>query len=796
MDTDRFIFPQIFVASLASLAYEITLTRIFSISLWYHFAFMVISTAMLGIAASGTLLSVYPKLKDQKHIQSYILLFCTGLPVSYLLMNFIPFDPARLSWDKSQILYLGLYYLVLSFPFFFFGLIISSALATMPRASGHIYGADLTGAGTGSLMTLWLLSAGGPEQVVFIISALATLVLCIYSRKGIRNASCFILIVNLLILYFQPQFIVPRISPYKPLETALKFPGATHLKTYYSPFTRIDIFNSPAVRFAPGLSLKYLKDLPTQTGISIDAGDIYAITDDRNLNNLDFLAYLPSSLPYELSRKKEVLILEPKGGLSVLLAQYYKTLNIYKVDSNPLVIRAVREYQRKFSSDIYEKNTWSGLGRSLIASSPQKFDLIDLSLMGSVPAASFGFSEDYRYTVEAFEEYLHHLTEEGMLSTNLFIIPPPRTELRILGTIARASEKLDIKDLSRHIAAIRTWSTITIIFKKTPLSKKEIEGIKTFAHDRRFDMVYYPDITEKESNIFIKMSPNNFFYAFTKLISPVDRENFISDYLFDIRPVYDENPFFHYYLKLENISEIYRQTGEKWQFFMEEGYLLPVVFIQVVFLSLILILLPLIKFRAKGQVSLNRSPDFSLFFPLAYFAFLGSGFMFIEISFIQKMILPLENPSYAAATVLSSILISSGIGSLLSQHLKIFQKPAALLFLSVIVLAYSLFLPVVINGLSACSLIAKIVSVFFILMPAGIFMGIPFPLGLAFLGKIRPELVPWALAVNGCFSVLTPVLVVMLAISAGFKAVLLTGMTAYLLAFCSLTLMKFKQHNL
>ena len=177
---------------------------------------------------------------------------------------------------------------------------------------------------------------------------------------------------------------------------------------------------------------------------------------------------------------------------------------------------------------------------------------------------------------------------------------------------------------------------------------------------------------------------------------------------------------------------------------------------------------------------------------LAYFAFLGTGFMFIVISFVQKMILPLENPSYAAAVVLSSVLISSGIGSLLSQHLKIFQKPAIILFLSLSVLAYSLFLPIVINEISPYSLKTKILSFFFILMPAGILMGTPFPLGLSFLGRTRPNLIPWALAVNGCFSVLAPILAVMFAISAGFKTVMLTGMAVYILAFCSLLWMKYK----
>jgi hypothetical protein len=377
-----------------------------------------------------------------------------------------------------------------------------------------------------------------------------------------------------------------------------------------------------------------------------------------------------------------------------------------------------------------------------------------------------------------------------MLSVNLFIIPPPRTELRILATIAKALGKLGIGDFSAHIAAIRSWDTITILFKKTPLSKREIAEIKAFARDRRFDMVYYPGITEEETNLFIKMPSNDLFHAFRKITFPETRENFINDYLFDIRPVRDENPFFHYYLKIENIREIYRLIGEKWQYFMEEGYLLPMIFIQVFFLSVILVLLPLIRVRMKNDRDLII--DLKLLFSLAYFAFLGTGFMFIEISFIQKMILALENPSYAAAAVLSSILISSGIGSLLSQHLKLFQKPSVILFLSLTVLAYSLFLPFAIDKISPFPLQTKILTVFFMLMPAGILMGVPFPLGISFLGKIRPNVIPWALAVNGCFSVLSPILAVILAITAGFKIVILAGMMLYILAFCSLFWMKLK----
>jgi hypothetical protein len=485
-------------------------------------------------------------------------------------------------------------------------------------------------------------------------------------------------------------------------------------------------------------------------------------------------------------KKNEVLILEPKGGLAVLTAENYRAKNVYKIESNPLVIKSVREYSKIFSSNVYKKNTWSGLGRSRIILYKEKFDLIDISVMGTMPSGSFGFSEDYRFTVEAFEEYIKQLKPDGFLSVNLFIIPPPRTELRLINTIATVLENQGIKNASRHLAAIRSWGTITLITKKSELSRNDINVIKDFAKDKRFDLIYYPGITEKETNVYIKMPSNEYFEAFSRIINPENRQQFIRNYIFDINPVYDENPFFHYYLKIKNIREIYTLMGEKWQYFVEEGYLLPIIFIQVFCLSIFLILLPAVRFRTKSYPGRNLRHTRSLI----YFAFLGIGFMFIEISFIQKMILPLENPSYAAATVLSSMLISSGLGSILSHYLKILRNTKVLLVLSLIILLYSLFLPLIISSIYIFTLKAKIILVFFILLPSGILMGIPFPMGLSMLSKNNPELIPWAWAVNGCFSVLAPILAIMFALSAGFKIVILTGMLMYLLAYLSLRIIK------
>jgi hypothetical protein len=772
------VLPEIFIVSLSSLSFEIVLARIFAISLWYHFAFMVISIAMLGIGASGTLLSVYTRLKDMRLMPLYCAAFSVAIPAGYLAINNVPFDPVRLSWDKSQLFYISLYYLFLSLPFFFSGLVVSTAFSTLGRPPALIYGADLMGAGAGSLFTLWLLSLGGPDRAVFVTAAAASTSLLFCGGRKSRIIAVMLITVNAGLLYFQPSFINLNISPYKPLQSALRFPAAEELKTLYSPFSRVDIFRSSAVRFAPGLSFKYSGDLPEQIGISIDAGEIYAVTSDGNINSLDFVAYLPSSLPYEMSHPDKVLTLDPRGGLPSLTARHYGSTD-YKVDSNPLVIRAVREYLGNFSSGIYNSRTWTGMGRSWLVSSSENFDLIDITMTGSIPAGSSGFSEDYRFTTEAFETYLSHLTPEGLISINLFMLPPPRSEFRLLSTLAAAFKSTGISDFERHIAAIRSWGTVTITAKKSPLSAREIENIKNFAKSRRFDLLYYPGITEGETNIYVKMPSDEYFKSFLSLIYPDTRQQFIGRYLFDINPVHDENPFFHYYLKLANIEEIYKVMGEKWQYFIEEGYLLPVIFVQVTLLGLVLVIVPALR-RNKA---VERPSAGRLLLTLSYFGLLGLGFMFIEISFIQKMILPLENPPFAMSAVLSSLLFSSGAGSLLGGRFSLLRSSAVLPAISFLILIYSLLLPVVIPLFFPYTLVTKLFAVFVVLLPAGLLLGIPFPLGISILGQRRPALIPWAWAVNGCFSVIAPVLAVILALSAGFKAVLAAGAGIYLLAF-------------
>jgi membrane protein CcdC involved in cytochrome C biogenesis len=802
----RRVYLTIFLVSCGVLIFEISLTRLFSIYLSHHFAFMVVSIAMLGIGSAGTILSLFTGLKNRAKLGFYA--HCAGLSIffSYLVVNHLSFVPEKLLWDKIQIVYIALYYILFSIPFFFAGALLVTVFSTESRKSNVIYCADLLGAGAGSLAVLMVLNISGPEYAVLLASTLCFIGSFIAGKKPLKYMNSVLIIANILFFALQPAFFQMQLSPYKNLSLALKYPGAVHLKTYHNSFSRIDTIRSPAVRFAPGLSLTYLEPLPEQIGMAVDGDDLNAVTEAVHRNKLAFIAFLPSSLGYEMIKQRDgdtahssALVIEPKGGLQTLTSAYYGFKTIHNVESNPLFTDVIKKDFGVFSGNILQKNTWSGLGRSWLTGryamihGPPAYDIIDLSLTGTSVSSVFGMAEDYRFTVEAFREYFTRLKENGFISISLYTLPPPRTELRILTTISAMLGQSGIQDVAAHIAAIRSWDSMTILVKRSPLEKSDLRILKRFSSEKRFDVVHYPGIREEETNRYVKMPTDEYFQAFQRIMNPDTRELFLRDYIFDVSPVYDEKPFFHYFLKLDNIKVIYNVMGHKWQYFIKEGYLLPFIFLQVCFLSILLIVLPIL-FQKKEPLTQERNrKDFTRknqptnrplsLSTLLYFALIGTGFMFVEVTMIQRNILVLENPAYAVATVLSAILISSGTGSLLSEKVYEARIASFLLIISGLIVVYVFLYPLVTHAVSRYSLALKIPLVFVSLIPLGFCMGVPFPAGMRALGADHETLIPWAWAINGCMSVLAPVVTIMLALTYGYTMILWLGVVSYIIAF-------------
>jgi hypothetical protein len=772
----RKVYGAIFFASLATLGFEVLLTRIFSIVLWYHFAFMVVSIAMLGLALSGTLLAVAqnsfgakPELRG-----SYFLFLAVTMVAAYLIAVRIPFDPVKLSWDRWQLVLISSYYLTLSIPFVAAGLVLASAFSSLGGRSGRLYGADLLGAASGSILVLVLQNWFAPGQAVFLFAAVSLAGAMLLGSSFVRRLAAILFFLFAAVVAINPLFIGVKMSPYKELPTMLGFMDAKSLRTVTSPYARIDLFTSPGVHYAPGLSLRYGDDLPAQVGVAVDGGGVTAVTLRHSKENGDFLPYLPAALAFELKPGGEVLLINPGGGLPILLAKKYGAVRVEPVEMNPKLVEVLRS-DASLGGGLYGEDTRTGLARSLLSHGGRRYDIIDLPLTGSLNVGFLGAGEDYQLTVEAFRSYLGALNEKGVLNVTAYIVPPYRTELRLLTTAISALERLGAADPGSHIAAIRSLGVVSILVKRTPFGSGELSQLRKFSSHRWFDPVFFRGMRPSEANLHIRSRSDDLAGAFAALTDPERRAGFMAEYTFDISPTTDERPFFHDHLRLKYLRETYELVQGKWEFFVQEGYLVPALFIQVALLGLLLVVAPGFALRRRipergGSV-------------LVYFALLGIGYMFIEIALIQKSILPLEHPVYAVATVLGTLLVSSGAGSLVGQRFGTAHLKPVTLALSVVVFCSVIIYPPLVSMISGAPLVIKGMCLFLFLFPLGFLMGMPFPGGVRMLSVRDPSLIPWAWAVNGFFSVIAPVLSVMLAMKLGFSGVLGLAAVAYFGAF-------------
>jgi hypothetical protein len=670
----------IFLISAATLCFEITLTRYFSISQQYHFAFLVVSITFLGYGASGSALSVLKRIQaqDGERILSFTsLAFACSVVLCFLLCNKIPFDLIQLAWNVHHAALIFIYYILLSVPFFFAGLTIAIAIARIPAQVNKIYFFDLFGAGCGIVLAVLIFLPKGDRGVILIISLLAIVAAALFGRRRSLLYKIFLVVLftaEIVLFFSSPSWLSFRMSPFKALPLASQYTEAKILFTKWNGISRIDIIESPAVRFAPGLSLLYTDMLPKQLGLSIDGGDLTAVTDfkDRDVQSLEFLSYLPSSFPYSIIKDPKVLILTPKGGSDVLAALQNGAPEITVIEDNPLIVSLLRNELSAFSGDIYNGepiHIVTSTSRTAVKKDTELYNIIVLSLtdiFGSTGTGLFGFGENYLYTHESFASFFKRLSTDGVISLSYYLLPPPRQELRVLATWIEVLERAN-KDPAKHIIAIRSWGTISFFIKKNPFTRYDIKNLKEFADKFRFDLVHYPGIKAEEANIYNTFETPIYYEYCMNLLSPDRRAEFYDNYLFQIKPVTDERPFFYNFFRFGKIKSTFQSLGQKLLPFFQGEFLVPLILIQALVVAFILILLPLlVSRREKRNRGLKLEISLSVFF---YFGLIGMAFMFVEITLIQKFILYLGHPLYSFSVILFSLLFSSGLGSLLSKKI-------------------------------------------------------------------------------------------------------------------------------
>lgn len=784
------------LVSATALAYEVLLMRLFSVIQWHHFAYMMISLALLGYGVSGAFLILLQRPLLQRFAASYLInlaLFGISSVGCFLLAQNIPFNTEEMLWDARQSIWLLCTYLLLAVPFFFAANAIGLALIRYQARLPRIYAADLIGAGLGSIGILLLLFAVLPVQALTVLGLLgvcAALIACAELRQRVTMALLLLPLIAVLLI-LPDSWGRLEMSPYKGLSQTLRISGTRVIAQRSSPLGLLSVVESPTIplRHAPGLSLHATTEPPAQLGVFTDGDGLSVITryngDRETLVHLD---QLTSALPYHLRPVDRGLILGAGGGADVLQALYHQAANIDAVELNPQFAGLVARDYADFAGQLYGQpgvTLHIGEARSFTTGSPGNYDLIQISLLDSFSASASGqyaLSENHLYTTEALAGFLQKLSPDGFLSITRWIKLPPRDTLKLFATAVDALRAHGVENPGQQLILIRSWQTSTLLVKNGLVSARDLERVRAFCKARSFDVAFYPGITREESNRYNRLR-EPWFFAATHALLGEQRARFLDDYKFNLQPASDDQPYFFHFFKWRTLGEVLQLRGRGGAALADAGYLVLVATLaQAVIASLLLILLPIWLYQRRNR---RASQGISRARVMGYFFILGLAFLFIEIAFIQKFLLFLHHPLYAIAVVLSSFLVFSGLGSawlgrtppgnrnrLLSQAVTGIVILGTLYLLSLdVLLAQLAILPDGLRILICVTLIA----------PLAFFMGMPFPLGLGRLAEYTPGLIPWAWSINGCASVISAVLATLLAIHFGFSTVIAAALALYAL---------------
>lgn len=790
----RWVLPATFLISAAAIGYEILLMRLLSIVQWHHFAYMIISLALLGYGASGTFIALFRQSFERHFARAWstsALLFAIAMVACFALGQRVPFNALAVVWDPRQFLYLAALYLVFFVPFFFAASCIGLAFTCASSYIGRIYFFDLLGAGIGALVLVGSLFVLTPQDALKLLAALALLASALaalalperYRLIALQTACLAVLLFGL------PQNLLEfRLSPYKGLSQTLQTVDARVLGEYSSPLGLLTVVESPTVpfRYAPGLSLNAREPPSEQLAVFTDGDAMSTMTRfDGNFETLGFMDDVTAALPYRLLERPRVLILGAGGGTDVLMSLYHGAQSVDAVELNPQTVQLVGNAYAAFTGHLYDNprvTVHVAEARGFVSRSRQRYDLIQVSLLDSFAASGSGvqaLSESYLYTVEALQEYLRHLAPGGVLAITRWLELPPRDSLKLIATSAEALRRMGVSEPGSRFAMIRSWNTATLLIGQSGFASARIRTIRSFASSRSFDTVYYPSMPPDEANRY-NLLPEPWLYNGAVQLFSDNAEAYIDRYKFNIAPATDDKPYFFHYFKWSAFQEVMGLRTRGGAGLIEWGYLILLgTLTQACVAGAVLILLPLIAIRPDWPRGTGRRMG-------SYFFLLGLAFMFVEIAFIQKFILFLSHPLYSVAVVLSGFLVFAGLGSACSA---LFRKQAAALERSSIAIAvtaiaaislvYVLLLPHVFARFIGYADVVRIAVSLLLIAPLAFFMGVPFPTGLAKIAVDARNFIPWAWGINGFASVVSASLATLLAIEFGFTAVILFALLTY-----------------
>jgi spermidine synthase len=762
------------LTSLATLLLELALTRLFSVVLFYHFAFLAISIALLGLGAGGVFSYILKRRLSGLDTRRLAMWLCMANAVIILfVLEIVLHIPVSLEVTAHNFFRLTVLYLVAAVPFFLTGILFSVVFARESHRIPILYGADLGGGALACLAVVPLLNwIGGPNTILMASAALA-IAAAVWAPSRNRRRLAAGLLAGFLIL------IAGNLSD-----------GL--IDVVYAK----GLFRNPAwVEFARWNALSRVEvDRQGQMKsivIDADASTYIMNCDIEHWQDSGWeraLMSAPPALANVLRPRGDFAIIGPGGGVDVLRAVANGSPSVTGIEINPIIANTImRGRYATYSKHLYQRpdvHMHVTDGRSYLRSTEEKFDVVQMTLVdtwASTAAGAFALSENNLYTVEAFREYFEHLRPDGMIAITRWEFHEPREALRVVSVAMDALHQLGVANSARNFIVASQGALdedgipVVVLAKKAPFSSEEEATVRAhLAQYSEIHPLYMP--SEPQHNPFGDLIASNDPYAFA------------TAYRYNVAPVTDNAPFFFFTLKPSQIlgNEDLR-SGIDWKVNLGVLVLLIVLGISIAAVAFFLIL-PLVLHGGRRQSVL----------PLLYFIAVGLGYILVEIAFIQRFVLFLGHPTYALTVVIFLLLLSSGAGSLFSRrwlpHTQLAWLPLSLIVLALLLNVF--FLPHWLASWVGMAFSNRLLTSAVLLVPLGFLMGMPFPTGLRALAaspavdvpgldappQSEDNAVEWAWAMNAAASVLGSVLAMVIAIQFGLTITLTCGVAAYLLA--------------
>ena len=792
----RIVLGGLSLTSFATLLLELALTRLFSVVLFYHFAFLAISIALLGLGAGGVFAYLLrPRLtgiETRRFAATLCMVNAIAVPV---VLEIVLHVPVELDVSGKNFLRLTALYLAAAVPFFLTGSLFSVVFARESARIPRLYGADLCGGALACLAVVPLLNwLGGPNTILFAATTLGVAAMVWVETPALRrNAAALTLALATLI-------------------------AANHSSRVIDVVYAKGIFRDPSwVEFARWNALSRVEvDRQEQAKVIVIDADAstYIMNADlahwKGSNWEQNLMSAPPALANVLRPRGEFAIIGPGGGVDVLRALANGSPSVTGIEINPIIANTImRGRYADYAQHLYDRpevHMHVTDGRSFLRSTPQHFDVVQMTLVdtwASTAAGAFALSENNLYTVEAFREYFQHLKPDGMIAITRWEFQHPREALRVVAVAMDALHSLGVANPARHFIVASEGALdedgipVVVLAKKTPFTAEE-EAVAQGHFESYEDLVplYLPSETSQGSRAGAPLdklgssstsaqgrsAPQK--NAFSALIASNDPYAFAEEYAYNVAPVNDNAPFFFFTLKARQIlGETGLQQGIDWK--VNLGVL---VLILVLIISLAAVLAFLVLPLALRSRNLRHSP-----LPLLYFIAVGLGYILVEIAFIQRFVLFLGHPTYALTVVIFLLMLSSGAGSLFSRlwlpRTELVRLPLTLVIATLVV--YVFLLPSRLAAFVGLGFGYRLVISGVLLIPLGFVMGMPFPTGLRALASAPAgsasqaasgNSIEWAWALNAAASVLGSVLAMVIAIQFGLNVTLACGAAAYLLA--------------